>query len=555
MKEVEQRPRGEDGHGLSRFLPLSIVLLAAGLRFNQATMPLRADEAANYYLAIKPPQEIIQPLVTGDPHLPLFYFLLHYWIGLAGPSELALRYLTIFAAVLVVPLVYLLGKLLFPGTNAPLIAALLMAINPYSIWDSQDAYMYAMLTATGLASFIVFIRLFRPGASWGQWLAYIVLSALALYEHYLAGLILVAQGSVWLWSTARRSINWRSSALWLAAQIAILALFAPWLFVAFPLLSGLSYAVWKPVGLFELVARSLVAFSLGRVSGLGMPAMTDPLVGILGLVPFLILVIVGMVVPGIREGAKLQVRAVLTIWLWIPLIAFFLFTLVRFPIYDERYVLFLIPPFLMLVSRGLVVLHQRSKSTSLVTATLLLLVILDSRSLYNYWYVPAYAKSPDWPGFVGRLTAEYRQGDVFIQNYPDPALPYYLRERVPSFLVPGRSPPDKPSVNDRLEQLSAKYGRIWFQPVAGNQWDTESLVGSWLDSHAVLVREYSFRGLQLDLYQITFSALERPQFQKHYFLSAFGDIILPESIVSSANRGPAPTFARFRGRTEWQLCI
>jgi hypothetical protein len=497
----------------SSLFPLfGVLLLATLLRFNQAgTIPLRADEAANLYLALKPPEAILQPLTSSDPHLPLFYILLHYWIIVAGSTELSLRYLTIFAAVLVVPLVYLLGRQLYPRSSIALIGALLAAINPYSIWDSQDAYMYTMLTATGLASFIAFLRLMRPKPSRLAWGAYVLFTALALYEHYLAGLILIAQGVAWLWWTVRRTIGWRSSARWLAAQLAIMALFAPWLALVLPLLAGLNEVAWRRVGLPELLVRTGTAFSIGRVTGSGMPAMVEPLTGILGTIPFLILFLLGVLVPRRYSSSDLRERGLLAVYLFAPLLAFFLFTLVRFPLYDERYVLFLVPPFLLLVARGVLVLQERTGRVGVSAGALLIVSLLSAHSLFNYWFTPDYAKSPDWPSFVRQLIAEYRPGDILIQNYPDPALPYYLHDAVPSILVPGKISAQASNVADRMNLLTGEYSRIWFQPVAGNTWDTEGLVDTWLGRHARFVKAYPARGLQLELFLRASTALENAQ--------------------------------------------
>ena len=526
----------------SPFLLLGVLLLGTCLRFNQSgAIPLRADEAANFYLALKPPEAIIHPLVTSDPHLPFFYILLHYWMIVAGSSELSLRFLTIFSSILLVPLVYVFGRRLFPRSNIPLIGAFFTAINPYSIWDSQDAYMYAMLTATGLASFVAFARVLCPNASRLAWATYVVVTTLALYEHYLAGLILIAQGVEWLWLTATRTIGPRTSLGWLAAQIAIAALFAPWLVLAFPLITGLTGPIWQPVSLIELLSRSFIAFSLGRVTGLGMPAMVDPLTGILGAAPFFVLLLLGMLLPRRSSKDDLYERALLTIYLWIPLLAFYAFTLVRFPVYDERYVLFLIPPFSLLLARGLVVLQQRTKPIGIAVFALLIVALLSAHSLFNYWYVPAYAKSSDWPGLVRQLNTEYRAGDVLIQNYPDSALPYYLHDSVPSVLVPGKSPAQMSSVASRMGQLTTEYDRIWFQRAAGNAWDTEGLVATWLGRHALFVRAFSFRDLQLELYVSATSAFENAQVGETLFAD---DIRLLGFDLNIADESGSATTAR-----------
>src|SRR5512143_593762 len=104
-------------------------------------MSLRADEATNVVLASQNPPDIIRPFITEDPHLPLYHLMLHFWMLLAGQSELAVRFVTVFAGVLTVTLTFVLGRSIFPGQpGIALMGAFLAGINPYLIWDAQDAY-------------------------------------------------------------------------------------------------------------------------------------------------------------------------------------------------------------------------------------------------------------------------------------------------------------------------------------------------------------------------------------------------------------------------------
>ena len=146
---------------------LAILLLATALRlYRVGEMSLRADEAANLFLAAEEPGAMIQPFLTIDPHLPLYFLILHYWMLLAGRSELAIRFPTVFVGVVVVALVYALGRLAFPQRpNVAWIGALLAAVSPYLIWDAQDAYMYTFLTALTVSSFIALLRAWWQPAS------------------------------------------------------------------------------------------------------------------------------------------------------------------------------------------------------------------------------------------------------------------------------------------------------------------------------------------------------------------------------------------------------
>ncbi len=500
----------------SLFALVAIILLAAELRFYQVgSIPLRADEATNLYLALESPEAIIRLLVTSDPHLPLYYLLLHFWLPLSGNSELALRYPTIFAAVLVVPLVYALGRHVFSRhPSIAVLGALLAAINPYLIWDAQDAYMYSLLTAAGLGSFLVFVEAIRSGASLKTWIKYIVISALALYLHYFAGLIMIAQGAVWLLWSATRAITRRTSMAWLGAQIVIAAIYAPWLVLALPLLIGFKLNFFPAASAVELLIRAFVAFSVGRMDSRLMTPMVEPVVGSVLASVFAIIFLLGLFVSfkaSVDSENDTNGRGVLGIFVLVPLGVYFLFTLLRFPVFDERYTLFLIPVFLLVVARGLVILHKRISHVWVSALALTFVFLASAHSLFNYWVVPSFAKSPDWHAFVSQLFAESRSGDVLIQNYPDPALPYYLQDRIPRVLLPRVSPSNVGDVAMDMERLTAKYERVWVQPVPFGEWDTDGLVAVWLDRYARLVSTYEFRGLQLALYLPARTALRQAQ--------------------------------------------
>ena len=100
----------------------------------------------------------------------------------------------------------------------------------------------------------------------------------------------------------------------------------------------------------EMLQRSLVAFSVGRLDGRLMPPMVDPVTGNLFGLFFLMIFLVGLVG---QDRQNWSGRVALVVYLSVPLVALYLFSMWRFPIYDERYVLFLIPAFVLVLARGL----------------------------------------------------------------------------------------------------------------------------------------------------------------------------------------------------------
>ena len=492
---------------------VAILLLAAALRFYHVSeMSLRADEATNLYTAALEPAAMIQPLITSDPHPPLYFLILHYWMLVAGRSELALRYPTVFMGVVIVGLVYALGKLVFPRrSNIALLGAFLAAINPYLIWDAQDAYMYTFLTAVAVCSFILFERVLRLGASRKAWMGYVFVNALGLLFHYLIGLVLLAQGVLWLVWAAQGRISRRTTIDWVAAQAATVALVLPWLVVSLPMLSNFKTEFFPPVGLLEMAQRSLVAFSIGRIDSQLMPRMVDPAVGSVFGIGILVIFVLGLCLPT-RAGGRADDthgRTVLATFLFAPLVGLYLFSILRFPIFDERYILFLIPAFLLILARGFAGLAERTTRRWIPSAALGFVVLGSAYSLNDYFNVPEYAKSPDWRGAVQFLLSQSRPGDVVIQNYPDPALPYYLQERLPRALLPHSSLDSAATVSADLDRVTGKYERVWFQPVPYAAWDTNGLVATWLSRHALQLDAHEFQGVQLELYQPAAAALRQ----------------------------------------------
>src|SRR5512135_1936698 len=91
----------------------AILILAALLRFFQLdAQSFWNDEGTSARVA-----ERSLPLITaaaiGDIHPPLYYYALHFWRQLFGPGEFALRSLSAILGVVLVGLVYLLGRRLF----------------------------------------------------------------------------------------------------------------------------------------------------------------------------------------------------------------------------------------------------------------------------------------------------------------------------------------------------------------------------------------------------------------------------------------------------------
>src|SRR5262249_49597411 len=117
-----------------------------------------------------------------------------------GDSEFALRSLSALAGLLTIACVYALGRALF-SRGAGMIAALLVAVNAFSVYYGQEARMYAALALFASASMLVFVRWINRPSDLRIGIVLALLNAAGLYTQYSYPAIMVTQGVmfvVWL---------------------------------------------------------------------------------------------------------------------------------------------------------------------------------------------------------------------------------------------------------------------------------------------------------------------------------------------------------------------
>ena len=229
----------------SRYLTLTVLaftlLLAAWLRFYRIEYQSYWNDEGNSLGLAGRSVDVIVRSAAADIHPPGYYLLLKGWRALVGETELALRGFSALTGLVLVALLYQLGREYFDVTAA-VAAALLGAINPFLIYYAQEARMYALLATLSAASFLLFskwLRSSRPPASpfgdWGLGIGYCLTTALGLYTHYAFPFVLLAQNLAALGGLLahRRSGGRKRLGAWIGLQAITLALFLPWLPTAY----------------------------------------------------------------------------------------------------------------------------------------------------------------------------------------------------------------------------------------------------------------------------------------------------------------------------------
>ena len=212
------------------FILLALILLGFWLRvhnldaFSFWTDEGLTPERSGYSVAqILRNDILIQGVVTTDTHPPLYYLILHLTRQLFGLSDFAFRYPSVLFGVLLIPLLYQLGRRM-GGRTVGLVAALLAAVNPLQVYYSQEARMYSLLVllVTGM-SYVLWRAIqdtryeIRDTSSEARSslvsrisylvFPYLLLAALAVYTHYTAVFIVAAQALLWAWVLWRAGLR------------------------------------------------------------------------------------------------------------------------------------------------------------------------------------------------------------------------------------------------------------------------------------------------------------------------------------------------------------
>lgn len=179
-----------------RALPLVLVtLLGAALRL--PTLDRQSfwlDELVTVDLLHHGFANVLRQVPATEATPYVYYVAAWLWSSVFGLGEVGLRSLSAVAGTAMVPVTYLAGAVLV-SRRAGLVAAALVATNPFLVWYAQEARSYALLALLGAGSVLAFGHALRGGH--GALAGWAAVSALAIATHYFA-VFLVVPEAAWL---------------------------------------------------------------------------------------------------------------------------------------------------------------------------------------------------------------------------------------------------------------------------------------------------------------------------------------------------------------------
>jgi mannosyltransferase len=216
------RHSGGAGDRTERWLVIAAgILIAAVVLLRFATLDLQSfahDESVTVTRILGDGfVETLAAVVGGERSGPVYYLVAWGWSQVFGLGEVGLRSLSALLGTLVIPVAYLVGREL-GSRRAALLGAVLVAINPFLFWYSQEARSYTLFVLLGAVALLFFVRALRHGGRRDLvWWA--VASVIGLATHYFAAFLIAPQG---LWLLLRRRAERRT---WVAVgAVALISL-------------------------------------------------------------------------------------------------------------------------------------------------------------------------------------------------------------------------------------------------------------------------------------------------------------------------------------------
>ena len=356
--------------------------------------------------------------ITWDQHPAAFYVALGLLLRASTDSPFALRFVSLCAATLLVPVAwgfarFLARKRLVPqGTE--FWATALVALNPFILWYGQEARPYALWM---LVSLLAVWALWEWVDTWsyvqerfdhnGRWaILYLVALLLSLGTHYYSLMMLPIHGllvAVYLLRVERKfAIEVMTFVLVLTGTL----VFVVYRFIMSQPGAGSNFA---PVDIWTVGQELVHAF------GTGLSARLDQ-VGWLDTV-FIALGAYG-IYYAVRSKEVRQVQGwFLGLYLLLPVALLFALSFVQPNYMAARHHAQLIGVFLVLVASGLAALSSYHLRATWVCG--LLLMGGTAYSSWRYYESPYYGKAPDYD-LVGRiLEDQIREGDLVVFKGPN----------------------------------------------------------------------------------------------------------------------------------------
>ncbi|MDP2660304.1 MAG: glycosyltransferase family 39 protein [Dehalococcoidia bacterium] len=509
-----------------------VLLLAFGLRvFRLDGQSLWYDEGNSAFMTARSLPDIIAG-AAADIHPPLYYVVLSWWSGIGGYNEFGLRFLSVVFGLLLVAILYTLAKKLF-ARQAGLAAAAIAAVSPFLIYYSQEARMYMLGALLCALAGLFFVKAIEKDRYWA---GYALAAAAALYTQYYAFGVILALNIFFV-----AAILWRSGrglwSRWLAANIAAVLLYLPWL----PSLANQA-SLWPRASQTQMagnelmlwVTRGVLVTQLGPLDpkdAASASAMFNWLAPSTGL---LIIAAVGW--PVLNRAFRGKPLGVLGRWmglLFVVTVAAVSWCSLLAPIwrppFQAKFLVFGLPWLYLWMGLGIVCLSGAARRflqhlangfqpkgrgryripwpIPLIMPTslpLLSIGLVVFTALQWYYFDPRYSRD-DYRGLTRYIETQAQPSDSIILDAPGQAeiFAYYYRGQTPVYPLPMQRPLVEIATGNDLATIASASGRVWAVLWGQRESDPNNFIERWLDQSGFETADRWYGGVRLVLYTMS----------------------------------------------------
>ncbi len=473
------------GKRLNLILLAIILFLAAWLRlFWLGGSSLWSDEGNTWALIGRGFGQIARD-AAADIHPPGYYWALKVWTSFFGATVIGMRSFSAAAGVILVWIIYALGRWLDQrkGLQATaLLAAFMAALNPFQIYYSQEARMYMLLTLESAGLFLALFALRERqratpeqdrGRDWLNWPAagFVLWGIAGLWTHYSFPVILAAAGAAYLIDWARDGRDTPGG--------------RPAAFMYFVILNAIvlvAYLPWLPTAMDRVLAWPKGGESIPFLEGAMLTFQTllfGPLTSLPEpLWPWLVWA-VALPLAGMAALRRERTMPGLAAWLLAPIGLMF-----GLGLFSDAFLKFLLvaSPAWVLLSAG----AGRVARPNWPWQTLLALgaLAVAAVSLPSYYGNPTVRDNYAGVARYVAATGDPARDIVLLDAPGQQEVWSYYAPPVPVLPLPAQRPPDRAATEAALADALAPGARVFALFWAEDEADPERMVETWLDTHA-----------------------------------------------------------------------
>ncbi|PJF44352.1 MAG: hypothetical protein CUN55_04380, partial [Phototrophicales bacterium] len=373
------------------WLMVGVLLLASVLRIYHLNLQgLWGDEGWSVEFSESAnPKDVVRALVP-DLHPPLYFMMLALWRDVAGNSEIAMRLLAVYSALLTVAIL----PHLTTNKTAGVIAALVLALSDKHVVLSQEVRHYPTAFLMMAVCSWLFLRWLKQPTRQNT-LLYAISIIASVYIHYYTALILFVQLLYTLVKCHKRIY-----ALFLMMALSMIA-FLPWTFVAWYQL------LIRPEGILHSMPLSWDTLEYLSVDFLGRP-------------PILLLSLIGLSLGHLKKRQTPYLYSLL--WFIVPIII----TILVYPfvtVLTDRNMALLLLPIAILAGQGALWLEPRGRWLLAAIITINGVASLDSYQIH-----------PPWRELATYVAEHYPANETVFMDVRggDKALRYHLTQLLPA---------------------------------------------------------------------------------------------------------------------------